>query len=48
LFICALTYLQCFDTVGWASEVASGLLQNLSDVVLVWLSVWNEMQMNCI
>ena len=35
--------LQCFDTVGRASGKASGLYQ-LSDEVLVWLSVWSEVQ----
>jgi len=35
--------LQCFDTVVWASGRASGL-QRLSDEVLVWLSVWSEVQ----
>ena len=35
--------LQCFDTVCWASGIASGL-QKLSDEVLVWLSVWSEVQ----
>ena len=39
--------LQCFDTVGWASGRASGL-QKLTDEVLVWLSVWNEVQIVCI
>ena len=38
--------LQCFDTVGWASGRASGLLK-LSDEVLVWLSVWCEVQIVC-
>ena len=32
--------LQCFDTVGWAAGRASGL----SGGVLVWLSVWSEVQ----
>ena len=35
--------LQCFDTVGWASGRASGLYR-LNDEVLVWLSVWSEVQ----
>ena len=39
--------LQCCDTVGWASGRASGL-QKLSDGVLVWLSVWSEVQIVCI
>jgi len=39
--------LQCFDTVGWASGRASGLYK-LSDEVLVWLSVWSEVQIVCI
>jgi len=35
--------LQHFDTVGWASGRAScRRVKNLSDVVLVWLSVWSE------
>jgi len=36
--------LQCFDAVGWAEGRASGPLK-LSDEVLVWLSVWSEVQM---
>ena len=40
--------LQCFDTVGWASGRASGLQKKLSDEVLVWLSVWSEVQIVCI
>ena len=39
--------LQCCDTVGWASGRASGL-QKLSDGVLVWLSIWSEVQIVCI
>ena len=39
--------LQCFDTVNWASGRAYGL-QKLSDEVLVWLSVWTEVQIVCI
>jgi len=35
--------LQRFDAVGWAAGRASGL-QKLSGWVLVWLSVWSEMQ----
>ena len=35
------------DTVGWVSERPSGL-QKLSDEVLVWLSVWSEVQIVCI
>jgi len=38
--------LQCFDTVGWASGRAPGL-SKLSDEVLVWLSVWSEVQIVC-
>ena len=38
------TCLQCFDTVGWAAGRASGLWKNLSGGVLVWLSVWSEVQ----
>jgi len=37
----------CFDTVGWASGIESGL-QKLSDEMLMWLSVWNEVQIVCI
>jgi len=44
---CTSFYLQCFNTVGWVSGRASGLLK-LSDGVLVWLSVWSVMQMICI
>jgi len=32
-------YLQCFDAVGWAAGRASGC-----GGVLVWLSVWSEVQ----
>jgi len=39
--------LQCIGTVGWASERASGLWK-LSHEVLVWLSVWSELQIVCI
>jgi len=39
--------LQCFDTVGWVSGRASGL-KKLGDEVLVWLSVWSEVQIVCI
>jgi len=39
-------FLQCFDTVGWTSWRASGLWK-LSDEVLVWLSVWSEVQIVC-
>jgi len=35
--------LQCFDTVGWVSGWAPGLYK-LRDEALVWLSVWNEVQ----
>ena len=38
---------QCFGTVGWASGRASSRYK-LSDKVLVWLSVWSEMQIVCI
>ena len=38
---------QCFGTVGWASGRASSRYK-LSDEVLVWLSVWSEMQIVCI
>jgi len=40
-------YLQCLDTVGWASERASSL-RKLSDEVLLWLSVWSKVQIVCI
>jgi len=40
LWIC----LQCFDTVGWAAERASGLQKKRSGEVLAWLSVWSEVQ----
>jgi len=43
-FQCAVPCLQCFDAVGWAAGMASGL-QKLSGDVLAWLSVWSEMQM---
>ena len=36
-----------FSAVGWASERASGL-EKLSDEVLVWLSVWTNVQIACI
>jgi len=39
--------LQCSDAVGWAAGRASGLYK-LSDEVLVWLSVWSEVQIVCI
>ena len=35
--------LQCLDTVGWASGRVPDLYK-LSDGVLVWLSVWSEVQ----
>ena len=35
--------LQCFDAVGWVTGRASGLYK-LSGRVLVWLSVWSEVQ----
>ena len=38
---------QRFNTVGWAAEKASGLQKNLSDVVLVWLSVCIEVKTIC-
>jgi len=37
---------ECFDTVGWASGRAPNLYK-LSDEVLVWLSVWSEVQIVC-
>jgi len=45
--ITATMCLQCFDTVGWASEEHSAC-KKLSDEVLVWLSVWSEVQIFCI
>ena len=42
-----LNFLQCFDTVGWASKTASSLYK-LSCEMLPWLSVWSELQMSCI
>jgi len=36
-------YLQCFDTVGWARQEHLAC-KKLSDEVLVWLSVWSEVQ----
>ena len=44
---CFIVCLQCFTTVGWASGRASGL-QKLSDEVLVWLSVWSDVQIVCV
>ena len=41
--MCVFLRYYCFDTVGWAYGGASGLL-GLSDVMLVWLSVWKKMQ----
>ena len=38
--------LQCFDTVGQQERHLT--CKNMSDDVLVWLSVWNEVQMICI
>ena len=35
--------LQCYDTVAWASGTASGL-EKMSDGVLLWLSVYSEVQ----
>ena len=35
--------LQCFDAVGWVAGRASGLWK-LSGGVVVWLSVWSEVQ----
>ena len=39
---------QCFDTVGWASRRTASGLYKLSDKLLVWLSVWTEVQIVCI
>jgi len=39
--------LQCFDTVGSASEEHPAC-KKLSDEVLAWLSVWSKLQMVCI
>jgi len=45
--LCVLAiYPHCFDTVGHASGRASRL-QKLSDELLVWLSVWSEVQIVC-
>ena len=38
--------LERFDSVGWASGRASGP-KKLSDEVLVWLPVCNEVQIIC-
>jgi len=35
--------LQCFDTVGWRQE-GHPACKKLSSGVLVWLSVWSEVQ----
>jgi len=35
--------LQCFDDVGWAAGMVSGL-KKLSGGVLAWLSVWSKVQ----
>ena len=40
--------LQCFDSVGWASEMSMRPVKKLTDEVLVWLSVWSEVQIVCI
>jgi len=40
--VCPLV-LQCFDAVGWVAGRASGLSKQ-SGGVLVWLSVWSEVQ----
>jgi len=37
------TSLQCFDAVGWAAE-GHPACKKLSGGVLVWLSVWGEVQ----
>jgi len=39
--------LQCFDAAGWVAGRASSLLK-LSGEVLVWLSVWHEVEIICI
>jgi len=36
------------DTVGWTWWRASGLIKKLSDELLMWLSVWGEVQIVCI
>jgi len=46
-YLLVISCLQCFETVGWASGRASAC-KKLSDEVLVWLSVWNEVQIVCI
>ena len=37
-------YLQCFDAVGWAQE-GHPACKKLSGGVLLWLSVWSEVQL---
>jgi len=42
---CIVLCLQCFDAVGWAAGRASDpACKKLSGGVLVWLSVWSEVQ----
>jgi len=38
---------QCFYTVGWEPGRASGL-KKMNEEMLVWLSVWSEVQIVCI
>ena len=44
----ALNCLQCFNTIGWAVRKSIQPVKKLSDEVLVWLSVWINVQMICI
>jgi len=39
--------LQCFDAVGWVSGRASGVQKLSDELLLVWLSVWSEVQIVC-
>ena len=47
IFDIFLVCIPCFDAVCWASGRASDLYRS-SDGVLVWLSVWSEVQIVCI
>ena len=44
LSCCNTAGIQCFDAVGWLSGGACDLWK-LSDEVVAWLSVWNEVQL---
>jgi len=37
-------FLQCFGAVGWAAGKGIRPVKKVSDRVLVWLSVWSDMQ----